>query len=149
MSRVTDYFRNFFYRKSVSFSFKKDDTRVLGAIYQPVAKVYFLSDFDNKWRSIQMLVDTGADYSILPKYAVSLLEIDLKKSKRVVESVGIGGSQKVSFIEKTKVKIGSFKREIPVGIAHSNKLPPIMGRHLFFETFNVSFNKRNKLIFKN
>ena len=95
-----------------------------------------------------MLVDTGADFSILPKYAATLLEIDLNKATRVIESVGIGGRQKVTFIEQVKVKIGPFEREIPVGIAHSNKLPPIMGRHLFFETFKVEFMRRNKLVFK-
>jgi predicted aspartyl protease len=123
---------------AISFNFETINTFYLGEIRRPVAKVKFWSEEFQEWQEHTMLIDTGADYSVLPMYMVGLLGLDLSDAK-VVRTRGIEGTRKTSFIEGVKVRIGDHERVIPVGIAHTSRIPPLMGRHMFFETFQTKF----------
>ena len=111
----------------VKFSFKKEKSSLLGNIYRPIA----------------MIVDTGADYTLLPKFLSVSLGINLNNDYRKLETTGVGGNQKVYFsIHKVVVRVGDWQRKIPVGFLDCDFIPPLMGRHQFLETFKVIFNKR-------
>lgn len=94
-----------------------------------------------------MLVDTGADYTILPRYLASDLQIDLEKECQIFATQGIGGTERVYFLPKVTVKLGKWKRIIPVGFLDRDGIPPLMGRHLFIETFEVLFSSNHTLTF--
>lgn len=130
----------------VIFTFETIETKHLGVIRRPVANVEFWSTEFNEWQTHTMLIDTGADYTILPMYMVGLLGLDLSQAQTVTTN-GIEGNRKTSFFEGLKVRIGQHERVIPVGVAHTSRIPPLMGRHLFFETFNTTFEGSDKVTF--
>lgn len=94
-----------------------------------------------------MIIDTGADYSLLPKYFAERLSIKLKKDCQLFKTAGIGGEEKVYFLNSLKVKIGSWERNIPVGFLDKDNIPPLLGRHLFLETFETIFSLKHTVTF--
>lgn len=133
-------------QRPVVFSFETIETRHLGVIRRPIAQVQFWSEEFQEWQDHNMLIDTGADYTILPMYMVGLLGLDMSQAE-VVSTNGIEGTRKTSFLDGVKVRVGGFERSIPVGIAHTSRIPPLMGRHLFFETFSTRFEFDQHVIF--
>lgn len=92
-------------------------------------------------------MDTGADYTLLPRFAAKDLQIDLENDCKVFETFGVGGSQKGYFLPKIKAKLGRWEREIPIGFLDSDEIPPLMGRHLFLETLETHFSKDHVVTF--
>ncbi len=125
---------------TLKFPFKKEKSPILGTIYRPVAKVLFWSKKGNYWSEVWMIIDTGADYTLLPRYLAEDLLIDLEKDCRPFSTQGIGGTERVYFLPKIIVKLGEWKRIIPVGFLERDEIPPLMGRHLFLETFETLFS---------
>jgi len=139
--------KNIFKKDVLRFSFKKEDSAILSVIYRPVVKIHFWSAKGRYWLKVLMIADTGADYTLLPRYFASDLKIDLIKDCRVFSTVGIGGSQKVYFLPSIKIKLGKWKRNIPVGFLDKNTVPPLLGRHKALEKFNALFTKTHFLEF--
>lgn len=94
-----------------------------------------------------MIINTGADYSLLPRFMASDLGVNLEKDCRIFTTYGIGGGEKVYFLPKMKVKLGNWERFIPVGFLERNEIPPLMGRHLFLETFETLFSSNHTVSF--
>lgn len=133
---------------AVKFDFKKEVSPLLGIIFRPVARINFWSKRFNRWEPIWMLVDSGADYTLLPRYLAGVMGIELEKLKQFT-TYGVGGSEKVYFLPKLKAKLGDWEKEIPVGFLDSNEVPPLMGRHRFLETFDTLFSKNRFVRFEN
>lgn len=121
----------------LKFAFEKVDSPILGTIWRPVAKVLFQRKLTGKWRAVWMIIDTGADYTLLPRFMAAKLEVDVEKECQIFLTTGIGGSEKVYFLPKMNVQVGKFKREIAVGFLDRNEVPPLLGRHLFLETLET------------
>ena len=130
-----------------TFPFEKRQTELFSELYRPMVTVSLWSPLNKKWRPVKMLIDTGADYTILPKYFAMLLGLDLAGAPEL-PTQGIGGEQRVIFYENLRVKIGKAEREIPVGFIPQTKAPALLGRHLFLETFFLEFIKNQEIIFK-
>ena len=90
-----------------------------------------------------MVVDSGADYTLLPGFMAHELGIDIEKECQSHYSTGIGGTDKVYLLPKAKVKLGETEKIIPVGFLDRNEIPPLMGRQLFMETFETYFSSRH------
>jgi len=94
-----------------------------------------------------MVVDTGADYTLLPRYMADKLGVNLEKDCKAFITYGIGGGERVYFLSKIKVRLGDWERIISVGFLERNEIPPLMGRHLFLETFETLFSSNHTLSF--
>ena len=94
-----------------------------------------------------MIVDTGADYTLLPRFMAPKLGVDLEKDCKIFNTYGIGGGERVYFLSRIKVKLGNWERNIPVGFLERNEIPPLMGRHLFLETFEMLFSSNHIISF--
>lgn len=132
----------------LTFQFEKSLSPILGTIHRPVARVFFYSQQKRKWYEIWMLVDSGADYTLLPRYFSYRLGVDLKKDCQVFKTAGIGGEEKVYFLKKIQVKLGEWTRQIPIGFLDRDNVPPLLGRHLFLETFEVHFSSKHFITFE-
>ena len=132
---------------TLTFPFRKEKSSLFGQIYRPVAAVSFWSKKFNLWDEITMIVDTGADYTVLPYYLADELGIDLENECAPFYTQGVGGKERIYVASKQKVKLGEWERKIPVGFLEKDTIPPLMGRQLFLETFETHFSKRRKVSF--
>lgn len=134
----------------VKFDFEKVGESFFGTVYRPVAKASFKSPNIDIWIDTWLIVDTGADFTILPRLLAHDLQISLEKDCIKDASIGIGGEQTIYLCKKkVKIKIGSLNREIPLAFFDSNEIPPILGRLGALETFETTFNKNQAVIFEN
>lgn len=124
---------------AVSFEFERSSSPILGVVRRPIAQVYCYSAAKHRWYEVWMIVDTGADYTLLPRYMMERLGVNLKDC-RVFQTFGIGGKERAFFLNKLQVKLGEWKRDIPVGFLDRDDVPPLLGRHRFFETFLTTFS---------
>lgn len=132
----------------LTFNFEKSYSPLFGNIYRPVARTFFYSKVKKRWYETWMIVDTGADYTLLPRYFSVRLGVDLKKECKLFKTSGIGGNEKVYLLNKIKARLGSWERMIPVGFLNRDEIPPLLGRHLFLETFDIEFLKNHQVVFK-
>lgn len=95
-----------------------------------------------------MVVDTGADYTILPRHLSKKLRINLHDDCVKSTTFGVGGEQTVFFCKKKlKGSIGPLQRQIPLAFINRNDIPPLLGRLGFLETFDTEFLKTHVVIF--
>ena len=132
---------------SLTFPFRKETSALFGEIFRPTAEVSFWSKKFNLWDEITMIVDTGADYTVLPYYLADEFGIDLENEGEPFYTQGVGGKERIYVVKNQKVKLGEWAREIPVGFLERDTIPPLMGRHLFLETFETCFSKTGEVHF--
>ena len=125
----------------VSFAFEKRPSTIFGTVYRPVASVSFWSKNAYTWSEILLVVDSGADYTILPRYWAGNLGIDLEKEAVLYKTSGVGGEAKTYFIKSWKIKLGEREMSIPLGFLDQDNVPPLLGRQDFLETIKVVFNR--------
>jgi predicted aspartyl protease len=119
----------------------------LGKIHRPVAQAFFWAGTKKLWTEVWMLVDSGADYTLLPRYLADRLQVNLEKECKIFNTFGVGGGERVYFLPKIKVKLGKWERIIPAGFLERNEIPPLLGRHLFMETFETIFSPKHFVTF--
>ena len=113
----------------VIFPYEEKESNILPKIKRPVANVYFWSKLIDSWLRYKMIVDSGADYTILPRYCSVDLGISLRRDCRLVETAGVGGKAIVYFLKrKARSRIGNLELNIPLGFINSDKIPPLLGR---------------------
>mgnify|MGYP001570880258 CR=1 FL=1 len=127
---------------AVSFPFKEEHSPIFGKISRPIAEVLFKDRKHSLWQPVTMIVDTGADYTLLPKFLARELGVELTKDCRVIVTQGVGGTSKVYLLKgRIDVKIGELQRRIPLGFLNNDYIPPLLGRQEFLETFKVVFER--------
>jgi len=134
---------------NVSFAYDDLGKSIYGHIYRPVVKVKLQSPDSKHQLNVWMIVDTGADYTILPRDYSQKLRISLEKDCTKDTTLGVGGGQIVYFCKnKIHASIGQMARDIPLAFFDNNEVPALMGRLGFLETFNIAFSKNHKTTFK-
>ena len=135
---------------AVKFAFENIGKSFFGTVYRPIARVSLKSLRNDIWVNTWMIVDSGADFSILPQYLSEDLEVSLEHDCIKDETIGVGGEQAIYLCKKRiKAKIGEYEREVPIAFFDSNEVPALLGRLGFIETFNTEFLKSHVVVFKN
>jgi len=124
---------------AVRFPFEIKSSGVFGPIRRPVAKVDFWSRLTKNWVEIILLVDTGADYTLLPRFYAEDLGINLETDGKPYPTFGVGGSETVYVLKNMKVKLSKWEFSVPVGFLERDNIPPLLGRQNFLEDFKVVF----------
>lgn len=125
----------------VKFAFERARSNIFGDIWRPVAQAIFTSPHDDHLQQeTWLLVDSGADYTLLPRYLGYDLGVNFETDCQVFHTTGIGGAEKVYLLPRMKVQLGQFERIIPVGFLDRNEVPPLLGRQLFMETLETYFS---------
>ena len=95
-----------------------------------------------------VLLDSGADISAIPKHMAELLNLDLNNAKE--DAFGIGG--KVPAIPTfMNIEINKnhekYSFRIPVKVILDDyDFPPLIGRAVFFDKFDITFKQSNRRI---
>lgn len=120
-----------------------------GHIWRPIAKVTLKSPANRYWINLWMIVDSGADYTIIPRHFSQKLRISLEHDCIKDETSGVGGSQIVYFLKaKIQARLNHFERKIPLAFFDNNEVPALLGRLGFLETFNTEFLKSHEVVFR-
>lgn len=115
----------------------------LGKIYRPYLVIGISSKKIKEWIPLEVLVDTGADYTLFPQRYTGLLGIDIKNDCRLEKTYGIGGGETIHLCkDKAMIKIGSFEKTIPVGFLSRNNVPALLGRLGAVETLELVMKDR-------
>lgn len=131
--------------KISSFPFTFIDKTKLGRIYRPYAVALAYSKVRGKWQPLEMIIDTGADYSLLPKRYASVLGIDLARDCITETTLGIGGSETVYQYKNLPIRIGNWERKIPIGFLERDDVPALLGRLECLEIFRLVFENKTSL----
>ncbi len=128
------------------FPFKRIGKEYLGTIFRPYAVVSMQGE-NKRWSLVEMIVDTGADYTLLPRRYAQVLGIDLSKCVPKT-SLGIGGSETVYLYKNLLIKICGWQKKIPIGFLERDDIPALLGRleclevlRVTFENFETAFEK--------
>lgn len=122
----------------VSFPYEEKSSPFFGRVKRPVARVKFWSRKLKKYIEYVMLVDTGADYTLLPKHASIELGINLKKECIALLTSGVGGKELVYFMkEGIKTQLGKIEKTIPIGFIGRTDIPPLLGRESCLNDLDV------------
>ena len=125
----------------ISFPYESESSNIFGNVKRPISEVSFWSPKRKRWLRYTMIVDTGADYTLLPYSASQDLEIDLENDCIQRQTFGIGGSEPVYLIKRHKIKIGDIEMKIPLGFLGRDDIPPLLGRQECLNNIDVLFSK--------
>lgn len=126
-------------QKVITFPFEKVRSKIFTQILRPVAQVFFYSRLTKIWIPVWGIVDSGADYTLLPRGYAQKFGIDLKKDCKEYSTFGVGGEEKSYIFNQGLLKIGDWERTAPIGFLAKTDIPPLFGRQGFLETFEVTF----------
>lgn len=133
----------------VTFRYEYLGKGPFGEFHRPIAKVSLHSPSVDQAVDIWMIVDTGADFTIVPQHFSEKLRISLEKDCIKDTTFGVGGAQSIYFLKEPLVaKIGDITRKIPLGFFDNNEVPALLGRLGFLETMDVEFLKSKQVVFK-
>lgn len=123
---------------SVSFPYELRSSALLGTLRRPVAYVHLYSLVLQQWIACTMVVDTGADYCVLPSPLAMDLGLDLRRCERSATR-GIGGPQPVFLCRRVRLRLGPWELRVPMGIVPRDDLPPLLGRYRCLDVFDLRF----------
>ena len=124
------------------FPYKEKESGIFGKTKRPLIDLHIFSEIKKGWIFLaEVLADTGADISILPRTIGESLVNDIKKGK-YLEIRGITpGAYTEVFIHHLTCKIGKVIFKAPFAIADSDDVPPIFGRAKGLNLFEATFFK--------
>ena len=113
----------------------------LGKIYRPYIIVSFYSKLIDRWLPVEMVVDSGADYTLLPNRYASILGIDFESDCSKEKTQGVGGTEMVYQYPKLPLRVNKWEKKIPVGFLSRDDIPALLGRLGCLEVLRVTFEK--------
>jgi hypothetical protein len=126
----------------VTFNYEKEASPLFGTIYRPVADILLQNIQTGQWQPVTMLVDSGADYTLLPFWFSVPLGIELARDCEEGSTFGVGGQVKVYLFRDLIAKVGNWERKIPVGFLEREKVPPLLGRQGFLDSFTIVLSRQ-------
>ncbi len=125
-----------------SFNYKKQDSGLFGKVLRPVIQLEAYSRIANDWLAFEnILADTGADISMLPRSIGEELVGDITQGKKVQIRGVVPKARLNVYIHNLKFRLNSTQFVLPVAIATTDKVPPILGRVRGLDLFNANFRK--------
>jgi len=97
------------------------------------------------YQAYTFLLDTGADFTMLPRYMADDLGISLSQCRQI-PSFGIEGSALTTYVSTIHVKLAAWDFDLTCLISAKDVTPFILGRMGLFDRFSVTFDNRRKQI---
>ncbi|MBI2173486.1 MAG: retroviral-like aspartic protease [Candidatus Aenigmarchaeota archaeon] len=127
------------------FSYTEKESRVVGRILKPLIEVEILSK-DGLWYGLdEVLADTGADITLIPKYVGEEILHDIKSGEKTFVK-GIGPGELTVYIHTLTIRVANKEFKTKAAIADSDEAPAVLGRFEAIDVFNAKFTKGKELI---
>lgn len=97
------------------------------------------------FRPFWFLMDSGADFSMMPRSQARRLGVELKGATEV-QITGIDGVPQRAPVREIALRIGEAEVHIPCVFSPNPDAPYLIGRMGFFSRFNITFDNRRKKI---
>lgn len=120
----------------IRFRYERRPSTLLRNLRRPVAQVALYSARFQRWLAYAMVVDTGADYCVLPASIALDLGVSLAACQRHTVS-GVGGPQSVFLHRTTRMRLGPWELLVPVGFVEQETIPPLLGRYRCLDLFDL------------
>ncbi len=132
-------------RDSIEFPYKQEKSDIFGIVRRPRLTVDVFSELKREWITIdEILADTGADLTVLPRFIGEMLVEDITAG-RYIEIRGVTpGAVLIAFVHNLPARIKNKEFKLPLALADSNAVPSILGRMDGLDKFEVSFLKGRK-----
>lgn len=117
---------------------------LIGKVFYPYIPVYLKTIED--WKDFDFIVDTGADFTTLPRRAEQILGIDLSRCKES-KAEGIGGVIVKTRETQIQIRIKGYIFKVRCSITEDDKTPFLLGRVDLLDTrFSWHFDSQTKKI---
>ena len=102
-----------------------------------------------KSMSFKMLVDSGADFSLIPFQIGISLGYSLSDGEIIYKAAGIGGSVEY-VLRNIEIKIDNYSLKAPIAWVQTKHCDDIiLGREMIFDTFDIEFKQADEdIIFR-
>ena len=128
------------------FGYKQEESDRFGSIKRPRIEIQVFSKKKHRWIWIdEVLVDTGADFCVLPRYLGNFFAEDITTGRYVEIKGVVPGARLIAYIHQLKIKIADMELETYVAIADSDDVPSIFGRVKALDLFDANFLKGEKI----
>ncbi len=97
------------------------------------------------YQTYHFLLDTGADFTMVPRLMAADLGIDLSRCRRL-RSLGIEGRAVMVYLSTMRIKLARWEFDLKCLISEKDSTPFILGRMDIFNRFSIFFDNRHKQI---
>jgi hypothetical protein len=94
---------------------------------------------------LQFILDTGADFTMLPHHMADLVGVDLKQAP-TGKSLGIEGKGVKTWLGHIEVVIGPYLVPLRCLFSSNEETPYLLGRADLFSAFSIAFDTRRRKI---
>lgn len=127
------------------FRYTEKESRVVGRILKPLIEIEIFSE-DGLWYGVdEVLVDTGADITLLPRSVGEELVHDIRSGEKA-SIKGITLAELTVYIHTLNIKVARREFETKIAIADSNEVPVVLGRFEALDIFNAEFVKGKEFV---
>ena len=100
------------------------------------------------YKDFRFLLDTGADFTMLPFTMADELGVDIENAPEVTVT-GIKREEVRARLAEVTVRIGEVEVELSCLYCMKEDMPYLLGRMGLFQRFNIAFdNRRKRIVFE-
>lgn len=126
----------------IHYQWRDEISTSLGRVKRPYAEIRMMDQKSN-WHAITMLIDSGADITIVARSIGELYGHNVEKGKEI-DLKGIGKAGVKAYIHKMTLLIGDHEVEVDVAVAQDDSVAQnILGRKDVFDFFEIHFKKES------
>lgn len=113
----------------------------LFAIYRAIISIRLSANHRMYPHVINCLVDSGADFNLMPADIGEYLGLTIKKGKKQVR-MGIGNVGIIAYKHPAKIFVHGYDFKTHIDFSYDHKIP-LLGRYSFFKYFKkIIFNEK-------
>ncbi len=130
----------------MTIPYAKEESNIFENVLRPRLSIDIYSEFLSDWITIDdVLADTGADLSVLPRSLGVLIVGDIREGKKY-RVTGLAGHSKYVYLHRLATRIGRKKIKAAFAIAVTDDIPPTLGRIDALDKMNIEYQKGRRMV---